>query len=117
MNIDTAEALRLDEHSQVSFSQLLVLSGLSDPDLRELVDHGALTPINPNASSWMFTSYCVVVARKAYRLSRDFELDAHAVSVLLGFVEKIEALESELHALRAGALAHGTTTARDSVSR
>ena len=117
MNIDTAEALSLDENSEVSFSQLVVLSGLSDNDLRELVDHGALTPINPDASSWTFTSYCVVVARKASRLSRDFELDAHAVAILLGFLEKIEALESELHALRAGALAQGTTTARDPVSR
>jgi hypothetical protein len=65
----------------------------------------------------MFTSYCVVVARKASRLSRDFELDAHAVSVLLGFVEKIEALESELHALRAGALGHGAPGTSDTVSR
>jgi chaperone modulatory protein CbpM len=105
MNADTAEALRLDEHSQVSFSQLVVLSGLSDDDLRELVDFGALTPVDPAASSWMFTSYCVVVARKARRLRSDFELDAHAVSVLLGFVQRIEALESELNALRAGALA------------
>ena len=32
MNIDTAEALSLDENSEVSFSQLLVLSGLSDND-------------------------------------------------------------------------------------
>jgi chaperone modulatory protein CbpM len=117
MNIDTADALSLDENSEVSFSQLLVLSGLSDNDLRELVDHGALTPINPEASSWTFTSYCVVVARRASRLSRDFELDAHAVSVLLGFVERIEALESELHALRAGALRRGTATAKDPVSR
>src|ERR1700694_2158176 len=117
MNIDTAEALSLDENSEVSFSQLLVLSGLSDNDLRELVDHGALTPIDPNASSWMFTSYCVVVARKASRLSRDFELDAHAVSILLGFVEKIEELESAMHALRAGALVHRTTVPRDRISR
>ena len=117
MNIDTAEALSLDENSEVSFSQLLVLSGLSDDDLRELVDHGALTPINPEASSWTFTSYCVIVARKASRLSRDFELDAHAVSVLLGFLERIEALENELHALRAGALTHRTAGPNDSVSR
>jgi chaperone modulatory protein CbpM len=115
MNADTAEALRLDEHSQVSYSQLVVLSGLSDDDLRELVDQGALTPVDPGASSWMFTSYCVVVARKARRLRSDFELDAHAVSILLGFVERIEALESELHALRAGALAR--RAAGDPVSR
>ena len=56
MNDDIAEALRLDEYSQVSFSQLVVLSGLSDEDVRELVDHGALTPVDPSASSWKFTS-------------------------------------------------------------
>jgi chaperone modulatory protein CbpM len=115
MNDDIAEALRLDEYSQVSFSQLVVLSGLSDEDVRELVDHGALTPVDPSASSWTFTSYCVVLARKARRLRSDFELDAHAVSVLLGFVEKIEALESELHAMRAGALAR--TAVRSGLSR
>jgi chaperone modulatory protein CbpM len=103
MNIESTEALSLDEHSQVSYSQLLVLSGLSEEDLRELVDHGALAPVDPSASSWMFKSYCVVVARKASRLGRDFELDAHSVSILLGFVERIEALERELNALRAGA--------------
>jgi hypothetical protein len=32
-------------------------------------------------------------------------------------VEKIEALESELHALRAGALGHGPATASDKISR
>jgi chaperone modulatory protein CbpM len=115
MSTDLAEALRLDESSQVSFSQLVVLSGLSDDDLRELVDHGALTPVDPAASAWMFTSYCIVVARKARRLRNDFELDAHAVSVLLGFVDRIEALERELHALRAGALAHRVS--KDPLSR
>jgi chaperone modulatory protein CbpM len=105
MSDDLADAIFLDEHGQVSFSQLVVLSGLSDEDLRALVDHGALTPIDPGASSWMFMSYCVVVARKARRLRNDFELDAHAVSVLLGFVERIEALENDLRAARAGALA------------
>lgn len=106
MNIDTADALALDERSQVSFSQLLVLSGLSEDDLRELVDHGALAPVDPNASAWMFTSQCVVVARKACRLSRDFELDAHAVAIVLGFVERIDALERELHAVRAASAAY-----------
>jgi chaperone modulatory protein CbpM len=113
MSTDIAEALRLDERTEVSFSQLLILSGLSDRELRELVDHGALTPVDPRASSWTFTSYCVVVARKARRLRSDFELDAHAVSVLLGFVEKIEALESEIHAMRAGALTRGGASRND----
>jgi uncharacterized protein (UPF0335 family) len=41
------------------------------------------------------------VARTAWRIRHDFELDLHAVSVVLGYVERIERLESEIRTLRA----------------
>jgi hypothetical protein len=48
-------------------------------ELRALVDYGALTPIDPERASWMFTASWVVVARTASRLRRDFELDAYSL--------------------------------------
>ena len=41
------------------------------------------------------------MAKTASRIRHDFELDAHAVSVVLCYVERIERLEDELRALRA----------------
>jgi hypothetical protein len=103
MNIETVEALRIDERGEIGWAQLIELSGLSDAELTELVDDGALVPVDPAAPSWSFTAYSAVVARTAGRLHRDFDLDAHGLAVVLRFVAKIEELERQLRALRAGA--------------
>ena len=102
MNIETCEALRVDERGEISWAQLLEMSGLTEAELTELVDDGALVPVDPAALSRSFTAYSVVVARTAGRLYRDFDLDAHGLAVVLRFVARIEELESQLRALRAG---------------
>ena len=101
MNLEPAEALHFDERDVISFSQLIEISGLPESELRELVDYGALAPVDPQAPSWTFSALSVVVARTACRLRNDLELDTHALSLVLGLVERIDALENELRALRA----------------
>jgi chaperone modulatory protein CbpM len=102
MNIETCEALRVDERGEISWAQLLEMSGLTEAELTELVDDGALVPVDPAAPSWSFATYSVVIARTAGRLYRDFDLDAHGLAVVLRFVARIEELERQLRALRAG---------------
>ena len=102
MNIETYEALRVDERGEIGWTQLLEMSGLTEDELTELVDDGALVPVDPAAPSWSFTAYSVVVARTAGRLYRDFDLDAHSLAVVLRFAARIEELERQLRALRAG---------------
>jgi len=103
MNTETCEALRLDERGEIAWAQLIEMSGLPDAELTELVDDGALVPVDPAAPSWSFAAYSVVVARTAGRLHREFDLDAHSLAVVLRFVARIEDLERQLRALRAGA--------------
>jgi chaperone modulatory protein CbpM len=105
MNIETCEALSIDERGEIGWTQLIELSGLTDAELRELVDDGALAPIAPAESAWRFHARSVVVARTAGRLRRELDLDAHAMAVVLRFLARIEALEGELRALRAGVAA------------
>ena len=102
MNIETCEALRIDERGEISWTQLIELSGLDETELRELVDDGALAPLRPEALPWHFHARSVVVARTAGRLRREFDLDAHGLAVVMRFVSRIEELEAELQALRAG---------------
>lgn len=97
----THDDLRLDAVTEVSFAQMVVSSGLSEAELTELVRYGALVPSDPLAPSWTFESHWLMVARTASRLRRDFELDCHGVSVVLSFLDRIEALEAELRTLRA----------------
>ena len=101
MNVEIVEAVTLDEQGFVTLDQLVEAAELPVEELRALVDYGALAPVDPAATSWTFTASWVVVARTAGRLRRDFELDAHSLSVVLSFVQRIEALEAELRALHA----------------
>jgi chaperone modulatory protein CbpM len=102
MNIETCEALHIDERGELSWTQLIELSGLTEAELRELVDDGALVPVAPQAPAWSFHARAVVVARTAGRLRRELDLDPHALALVLRFVARIEDLEAELRALRAG---------------
>jgi|KBSMisStaDraftv2_1062788.scaffolds.fasta_scaffold03181_11 chaperone modulatory protein CbpM len=103
MNHEIAEALSLDERATLTLDQLVEMSELPAEELRALVDYGALAPVDPAAATWTFTATWVVVARTAGRLRRDFELDAHSLSVVLRYVQRVEALEAELRALHARA--------------
>jgi hypothetical protein len=95
------DALRIDEFTEITWTQLVSACGLTEGEVRELVRYGALVPRDPAAPAWTFEARWLLVARRASRLRRDFDLDPHGVSVLLGFVERIDSLESELRALRA----------------
>ena len=97
----THDDVRLDAVTEVSFTQMVISSGLSEEELSELVRYGALVPSDPQAPSWTFEAHWLMVARRASRLRRELDLDAHGVSVVLSYLERIEALERELRALRA----------------
>lgn len=97
----TQDPPRMETVTEVSFTQMVTTSGLSEAELVELVRYGALVPRDPDAATWTFEARWLFVARKASRLRRDFDLDPHGVSVVLGFLDRIESLEAELRALRA----------------
>ena len=104
MNLETIEALYLEQSGVVSLGQLVERSGLSEPELRELVECGAFGPDDPRATVWTFSAWCVVVARRASRLREEFALDdMHSLAVVLRLEQRIEALEDELRRLRARA--------------
>ena len=101
MNIESTSALLLDETGSISIAQLVEQSGLTEPELQVLVDCGALAPRDIRASTWTFTSHCIVTARTARRLRDDFALDdVHAIAIMLRFRERIEELEHQLRQLR-----------------
>lgn len=101
MPSEIRDVLWLDEFETVSIAELAGLSGLTEPDVRELVEYGALAPANPQEAQWTFSAHCVVTLRRACRLRADLELDLHAVAVALTLIEQINQLENEVAQLRA----------------
>jgi chaperone modulatory protein CbpM len=101
MTTPIEDALYLDTVTEVTWTQLISASGLPESELTELVHYGAIQPRDPDAPTWTFEARFLAVAKTASRIRRDFELDPHAVSVVLCYLERIQRLEAELNALRA----------------
>ena len=101
MQPDTDEAVWLSHDSECSLADLAAQSGLSEAELLELVDYGAIAPLDPRAARHMFRSSSVVVVRTAYRLRRDFDLDPPSLAFALSLLERMRELEDELRELRA----------------
>ena len=99
MNVEIGEATFFDERDLVTLVQLAERSGLSEEELRELIECGALSPID--VSAWTFSSNCIIVARTAYRLREELALDdTHALAVVVRLIQRIEALQAQLRSER-----------------
>lgn len=96
-----AEPVWLTDDHVLSATELAEMSGLSEAELRELVDYGAVTPIDPESSPWMFTGRCLLTVRTACRLRVSFDLEPHGVALIVSLLERIRGLELELDSLRA----------------
>jgi len=84
-----------------SLAELAELSGLPEAELRELVESGALAPVDQDAASWSFSSHCLLTVRRVTRLRRSFELDSNGVALAASLLERIRDLEEQLGQLRA----------------
>jgi chaperone modulatory protein CbpM len=105
MRVELTEVVRIEEHRELSLSELAELSRLSEAELRELQDWGVIAPVDARAIKPTFGAECLIAARAACRLREDFELDAHGTAVALALIERIRQLESQLKTL----LARGQT--------
>ncbi len=107
MEAKRVEAIWLTEDHEFSLAELAELSGLSESDLHELVDYGAITPMNPDSPQWAFKGECLVTVRAACRLRVNFDLEPHGVALVVSLLERIHDLEAQLTRLHAQ-MPHGS---------
>ena len=101
MRIVSVEAVWVEQRREVSLAELADVSGLSEAELQQLIEHGALQPVDLHAREWRFTPDCLRLARTASRLQRDFELDTNGVALALALLDRVHDLEEEITRLRA----------------
>lgn len=101
MRIELTEVLWLSEHNQLPGPQLAELSGLSEAEIQELMDYGAIEPIDPNAVQRTFDAQSLITTRTARRLRDDFDLNPHGVALALALLDRVHDLEAQLRELRA----------------
>ncbi len=101
MKAEHADAVWLTEDQAFTLAELADLSGMSEAELRDLVDYGAVTPVNPDSSAWVFDGTCLLTVRTACRLRVSFDLEPHGVALMVSLLNRIHELEAEARGLRA----------------
>ena len=99
MTTERDDELWLHARREISIVELADCAGLSEAEVRELVEFGALSP--SDVARWTFSSTCVARVRSAARLRQDLELDTAAFALVMRFLERIDELEGRLKALSA----------------
>jgi hypothetical protein len=101
MKLQQTDVVWLDARCECSFAELVQLSGLSQAELRDLVDYGAVAPNNPQDAEWTFSGDIVVAIRTAARLRDDLELDTQTLALALTLINRIRKLEAQISNLQA----------------
>jgi chaperone modulatory protein CbpM len=99
MRVELTEVIWL-EQQVLSLQELAEFAGLPRPVLEELLDSGAIEPIEPAAAEPRFGAPALRAARVAARLRADLELETRGLAVVLGLLERVEELQAQLLALR-----------------
>ena len=82
---------------------------MSPTDVNELVEYGALSPLELKGQERLFSAQCITQLRTASKLRLDFDLDLFFVALLLGYLNRIEALEQQVRMLKAQVSTRATT--------
>ena len=113
MSTHAVEVTWLDARETVSMAELSRSCGLTEAELGELMEYGALAPVDRQPPELLFSSERIGGLRRAARLRRDFELDLFAVALLLNYLDRIEALERHVKSLEAQVPAHAQKPRRE----
>ena len=98
------EWIWLDASQTVDSFELSRITGLSTADLEELVEYGALVPLPLTQQGSTFSAAVVAPVRTVARLRAAYDLDVFTAGLLLGYLDRIDALERQLTSLRTHAL-------------
>ena len=93
--IETCESLDLQALSS--------LCNISPEDVRELVEYGAIKPLNSTELEILFSVDYIKPLQSACQIRHDYDLDLFSVVIFLGFLNRIEELESKVQHLLATA--------------
>ena len=91
----------LDASETISLSELSEACQVSAAELDELVEYGALAPVNKTGEEFLFSAACTAALRAACKLRKDYDLDLFTVALLLDYLNRIERLEREVRSLQA----------------
>ncbi len=85
----------------LTVGELALLSGMSADELIELVEYGALAPLNASQTKHRFAAAWIAPLRAACVLQRTYDLELFTVVLLLDQLQRIETLENQVRTISA----------------
>ncbi|MBS0908124.1 chaperone modulator CbpM [Tatumella sp. JGM118] len=84
-------------HVTITFTvtEFCLHTGLSRPELTEIIGLGVLEPQGDVSEQWLFDDESLALCLRAQRLRRELELDWPGIAVTLSLLDEIERLNSE----------------------
>jgi chaperone modulatory protein CbpM len=86
---------------RMGFSDLSAACAISVAELQELMEYGALAPLESAQPEPLFAISYLEPLRTAGKLRRDYDLDLFVVVIVMDYLQRIETLESQLLRLQA----------------
>ncbi len=86
----------LNNARDLNLEDIEALTGASQLEIQELIEHDVLVPISFTAIPWQFNADCILIVNQARRLRDDMHLGAHELAIALTLLERIRRLEAAL---------------------
>lgn len=90
----------LDERETITLEMLAGLCAVETRWVVELVEQGALEPLDPAQSQWEFSAVVLKRVRTAAHLHHDLELNPAGIALALDLLDQIEDLRAQLNMLQ-----------------
>lgn len=98
---ETDDVTWLHAERVISIVELAHYCGVNEAAVRDLVEYGALKPVEPAAEPLSFSAGCAPQVRSALRLCSDLELEPATAPLVLSLLERIHDLEQRVERLSA----------------
>ena len=98
----TLTGIVLDEHYELTVTEICRACSGTQEWVTELVAEGVLEPVAAQSGEWRFAGTSLTRARTAMRLQRDLGLNLAGVALALDMLDEIENLRARLRRFEGG---------------
>lgn len=86
----------VDENNlRLSLNELSEATALSSAVIIEIVEQGIVDPVGESPSNWRFSTQTVALAKRAFRLHKDLEIDWSGIALAISLIDELEQLREE----------------------
>jgi len=101
MKIQLIETLEVEIIERFTFSELAKVCELSDQEMQELIDYGAIFSEDPDEHELFYSAQNLKILQSACKQRRDYDLDLFSVVICVQYLEQIADLERQIESLQA----------------